>query len=790
MAETRTTSQARPRATGKAARKGGLVGEGQRVPPAGRLRPRRAGRAAHAPAAPGPKPLRGVSAIRAFFRRNKTPIYFVSPTSFNLLGVDRWISNFTYVNYYDSFGGTHPRVFVPEDKGDDNFSSMEEMNNYLLAHPEFYDLVQEKGPGGKAVLVMFDEETERLAGELGIQVALPSAELRHRMDSKLVTTRMGNEAGVPSVPNVLGTVDDYDGLVELAHSAGLGDDLVVQLPWGDSGKTTFFISDRDGWDAAAENHELTGVELKVMKRINCRAVAVEAVLTRHGTLVGPIMADITGYAELTPYKGGWAGNDVYLDVLTDDQRARARVLTQNLGARLATEGYRGFFEVDYLVDTDTGELYLGEINPRLSGISSMTNVTAGAYAELPLFLFHLLEYLDVDYMIDVDEINDRWADPDSVDVWSQVVIKQTDDRHRTDHRLAADRDLAQRAARQAHASSGRPPTGTTCRPRTRASTCGSPDPVTTSTRAPTSASWSAGDGCSPTTSGSPRCAGAGSTGSGRRSPPPRWTSCRPARRRPRSRRDTLAAGRCRLRHCRSVSTSSCGPPAEEVLRWRSNTIPADVHEKGLSGGSVGLLGSVTLGVSSVAPAYTLTATLGLVVAAVGLKMPAIFIAGFVPMFLTAYAYRELNRAIPDCGTSFTWATKAFGTYTGWMCGWGLIVATVIVLSNLAGVAVVVLLPVHRPAHRLRRDRRAGRQQAGQHRHLPGLHRGGHVHRLPRDHHHRAGAGGAGRLPDAGAGAVHRGRDRRVGGLGDRNRVQLGVVQPVHRSDARPRSWPG
>lgn len=164
-----------------------------------------------------------------------------------------------------------------------------------------------------------------------------------------------------------------------------------------------------------------------MKRINCRAVAVEAVLTRHGTLVGPIMADITGYAELTPYKGGWAGNDVYLDVLDEKQHARARVLTQNLGDRLGSEGYRGFFEVDYLVDTDTGELYLGEINPRLSGISSMTNVTAGAYAELPLFLFHLLEYLDVDYEIDVDEINARWADPDTVDVWSQVVVKQTGD---------------------------------------------------------------------------------------------------------------------------------------------------------------------------------------------------------------------------------------------------------------------------------------------------------------------------------------------------------------------------
>ncbi|MFC5995869.1 APC family permease [Pseudonocardia hispaniensis] len=114
---------------------------------------------------------------------------------------------------------------------------------------------------------------------------------------------------------------------------------------------------------------------------------------------------------------------------------------------------------------------------------------------------------------------------------------------------------------------------------------------------------------------------------------------------------------------------------------------SDVHVKGLSSGSVGLLGSMTLGVSSVAPAYTLTATLGIIVAAVGLKMPAIFIAGFIPMFLTAYGYRELNRRIPDCGTSFTWATKAFGPSVGWLCGWGAVVATVIVLSNLAGVAV-------------------------------------------------------------------------------------------------------
>ena len=114
---------------------------------------------------------------------------------------------------------------------------------------------------------------------------------------------------------------------------------------------------------------------------------------------------------------------------------------------------------------------------------------------------------------------------------------------------------------------------------------------------------------------------------------------------------------------------------------------AGLSSKGLAEGKVGTLSGAILGISSVAPGYTLTASIGVIVAAVGLKMPAIFIAGFIPMFLTAYAYRELNYRAPDCGASFTWSTKAFGPYVGWMCGWGMVIATIIVLSNLAAIAV-------------------------------------------------------------------------------------------------------
>ena len=107
--------------------------------------------------------LRGISEILSFFRTNQIPIYFISPTAFNLLGIDRWVRNFFYVNQFDSFEGSHPRVFVPKDRPYREFSSMEDICNYLLGHEEVIAFARAKGPGGKVVFVMFDEETDALA---------------------------------------------------------------------------------------------------------------------------------------------------------------------------------------------------------------------------------------------------------------------------------------------------------------------------------------------------------------------------------------------------------------------------------------------------------------------------------------------------------------------------------------------------------------------------------------------------------------------------------------------------
>jgi amino acid transporter len=109
-------------------------------------------------------------------------------------------------------------------------------------------------------------------------------------------------------------------------------------------------------------------------------------------------------------------------------------------------------------------------------------------------------------------------------------------------------------------------------------------------------------------------------------------------------------------------------------------------DKGLKPGALGLIASITMGLASTAPAYSLAATLGGVVLLVGFHAPAAALFAFVPIFLTSIGYSEMNKADPDCGTTFTWGTRAFGPRTGWAGGWGIVAADVLVMASLAQVA--------------------------------------------------------------------------------------------------------
>ncbi|PTM13369.1 MAG: biotin carboxylase [Bacteroidetes bacterium] len=375
-----------------------------------------------------PDILNGVSDIRRFFYKNEVPLYFISATNFNMLGADEWIKGFKFICHIECFDGQHPNVFSPKEEiPHDEFTSIEDINNYLLQHPEVQAYLKLRKTGrttGKAMFLMFDEQTEKLAKKLGLQVMFPTAKMRTFMDNKVNTNRIAEKAGVPCVPYVLTPVTDYAQLNKV--SKALGTDLVIQTPFGDSGHTTFFITNEEEFKKY-EEEIVKEQEVKVMKRINCKGSAIEACVTRHGTIVAPLMTELVGFKEMTPYKGGWCGNEIYPNAFTPELREKATKYTQLFGNQLRKEGYKGYFELDFLIDQDNGEIYLGELNPRVTGASSITNHAVFALADAPLFVFHILEWMDVDYELDVNELNERWSKQDNIDGWSQLIIKHTED---------------------------------------------------------------------------------------------------------------------------------------------------------------------------------------------------------------------------------------------------------------------------------------------------------------------------------------------------------------------------
>jgi amino acid transporter len=115
-------------------------------------------------------------------------------------------------------------------------------------------------------------------------------------------------------------------------------------------------------------------------------------------------------------------------------------------------------------------------------------------------------------------------------------------------------------------------------------------------------------------------------------------------------------------------------------------ITTNVMDKGLKSGTLNTVSATVIGVASTAPAYSIAATLGLVAVVVGFKSPAVLLVSFIPMFFVASSMYYFNIVDPDCGTTFSWVSRAFGPTQGWMNGWATIVADIVCMPSLALIA--------------------------------------------------------------------------------------------------------
>ncbi|MEJ8671775.1 APC family permease [Streptomyces sp. MS1.AVA.1] len=107
--------------------------------------------------------------------------------------------------------------------------------------------------------------------------------------------------------------------------------------------------------------------------------------------------------------------------------------------------------------------------------------------------------------------------------------------------------------------------------------------------------------------------------------------------------------------------------------------------------AIGFVDALVIGLNATSPAYSLAAAIGPVVALVGVYAPGVMLASFVPMLLIASAFYYLNKVDQDCGTTFSWVTRAMGPWAGWLGGWAITMTGVLVIGSLADVAVTFAL---------------------------------------------------------------------------------------------------
>ena len=121
---------------------------------------------------------------------------------------------------------------------------------------------------------------------------------------------------------------------------------------------------------------------------------------------------------------------------------------------------------------------------------------------------------------------------------------------------------------------------------------------------------------------------------------------------------------------------------------------ASTEEPRLRGDTLSLFDTTAIAVASVAPAYTIAATIFLLVATVGLGSPAIILISFLPVLCIAFAYYFMNRRDPDCGASYAWLARTLNPYIGWFNGWVQTAASIlfcVAAPALAGANTLALL---------------------------------------------------------------------------------------------------
>jgi hypothetical protein len=292
----------------------------------------------------------------------------------------------------------------PEKFNTSEMLQLAEAKKYLL----------EKRSEGELGLFLYkaSKRSNRLAKEMGLKVLSTPGEIRMKFENKREFRVEGEKAGLNLVPGETLEVDDLDEQRWDKYRQELGERLVFQLPdyTVGGGLGTFFINKKDDFKEFKEfvrrRREVREIKIvNVTKFIEGEAASITGCATRYGVVTSLLQKQIMDQPELVGLHGRsgvWLGHDWYMR-FSDKEQLRAEKECQKWGEYIYKQGYRGIYGLDVVVDKE-GKMWPIECNSRYMGAFPVYTMMQLERGEMPIDVWHLLEWLGMDYEMDLGEV--------------------------------------------------------------------------------------------------------------------------------------------------------------------------------------------------------------------------------------------------------------------------------------------------------------------------------------------------------------------------------------------------
>jgi len=177
---------------------------------------------------------------------------------------------------------------------------------------------------------------------------------------------------------------------------------VAQLPFGHTGNGTFIINSLTDLKKLIDVYNQT--KFKISQYVTGLPMNINGIVINIGaTLTTGLNIQLTGIPELSLSNSVTCGNNYeFENNINEPVRIRIINTCKKIGKFLASNGYRGLFGIDIIIEENTNEIFLIEINARQTANVSFYNIIQNTNCQLNSLLIHILTSLNFNLLISND----------------------------------------------------------------------------------------------------------------------------------------------------------------------------------------------------------------------------------------------------------------------------------------------------------------------------------------------------------------------------------------------------